>query len=151
MRQTMFGLAAAFAVMTAGAVPAMACGFDGCSPCGVATYVSPCAPAYVPTYTYTGCGGCGWGFDRLADPLTQYHTDYAPHQYYYVNQGPTYTGPGAFAPYPRYEEATEAPGYGYGYHHYHHRWHGYAPRYGYYHHMHHEPYYYGRPVLRRYY
>ena len=25
-------------------------------------------------------------------------------QYYYVNQGPTYTGPGNFAPYPIYQE-----------------------------------------------
>jgi len=27
-------------------------------------------------------------------------------QYYYVNQGPTYTGPGAFAPYPTYQESA---------------------------------------------
>jgi hypothetical protein len=28
------------------------------------------------------------------------------HQYYYVNQGPTYTGPGNFAPYPTYQESA---------------------------------------------
>ena len=33
------------------------------------------------------------------------------HQYYYVNQGPTYTGPGNFAPYPGYEEGA-LPGWG---------------------------------------
>ena len=48
MRQTISGLVAAIAVMTAGAAPAMACGglFQGsCSPCG--QYVSPCAQTYV--------------------------------------------------------------------------------------------------------
>ena len=55
MRQMITGLVAVFAVMTAGAAPAMACGYN---PCG--TY----APAYtyVPTYSYTygsGCGACG--------------------------------------------------------------------------------------------
>jgi len=28
------------------------------------------------------------------------------HQYYYVNQGPTYSGPGNFAPYPTYQESA---------------------------------------------
>ena len=107
MRQTISGLVAAIAVVTAGAAPALACGgglFGGsCSPCGTA-YVSPCAQTYVPAYTgcNTGCGG--WGYDRLADPVEQYHVAPVRHQYYYVNQGPTYTGPGAFAPYPTYEE-----------------------------------------------
>ena len=65
MRQTIFGLAAAAALMmTAGAAPAMACGGglfqSSCSPCG---YVSPCAaPVYVAP-VYSGCNtGCGsWG------------------------------------------------------------------------------------------
>ena len=102
MRQTISGLVAAVAVMTAGAVPAMACGgglFDGwCSACGQA-YVSPCAQTYVPRVAYSGCNtGCGaWVYDRLSDPVQQY---------YYVNQGPTYTGPGAFAPYPTYQEGA---------------------------------------------
>ena len=150
MRQMISGLIAAAAVMVAGAAPAMACGFGGCSPCGVG-YVSPCAPAYAPTYSYgygcnTGCGG--WGFARLADPTTQY---------YYVNQGPTYTGPGAFAPYPTYQEnAVVAPG-DFGVRHY-----GYGPRYGYLpraHYGYYSPRYgyvhryapYGRRVLRTYY
>jgi len=109
MRQTISGLVAAIAVVTAGAAPALACGgglFGGsCSPCGTA-YVSPCAQTYVPAHAYSGCNtGCGvWGFDRLPDPVQQYHASPAYHQYYYVNQGPTYTGPGAFAPYPSFEE-----------------------------------------------
>ena len=112
MRQTISGLVAAFAVMTAGAAPAMACGgglFQGsCSPCGQA-YVEPCAQPQVyvaPAPVYSGCNtGCG-GYERLADPVTQYYAAPVRHQYYYVNQGPTYTGPGAFAPYPTYEDAA---------------------------------------------
>jgi len=99
MRQTISGLVAAIAVVTASAAPAMACGLFGssCSPCGRA-YVSPCAQTYVPTYRYSGCNsGCGWVRERLSDPVQQY---------YYVNQGPTYTGPGAFAPYPTYQEGA---------------------------------------------
>ena len=125
MRQMISGLVAAVAVMTAGAAPASACGWGiGC--CGGA-WASPCvtyAPttAYVPTVTYVptttwgywGCGSCGWGgwgFERLVEPTTQY---------YYVNQGPTYSGPGAFAPYPTYHE--NAIPYPYRWrHHYHYR------------------------------
>lgn len=107
MRQMISGLVAAAAVMFVGSAPAMACGFNPCQP--VAPVYSGCN---------TGCGGYGYGYgasygygyERLAEPTTQY---------YYVNQGPTYTGPGAFAPYPTYQEdAIVAPanyGYGYGY------------------------------------
>ena len=156
MRQTISGLVAAVAVMTAGAAPAMACGYTSCSPCG---YVSPCAQTYyVPPVVTTGCNSCGggWGYERLAEPTTQYYptTSYYPTtQYYYVNQGPTYSGPGMFAPEPTYREEAvsyeRAPYYGY---HRHHSWHhgyryGYTPRhYGYFHHR----YGYGYP-LRRYY
>jgi len=91
MRQTISGVLAAFAVVIASAAPAMACGWYGCSPCGPA-YVNPCvaSPVYVsqaPVYSYSGCDfGCGgWAYERLPDPV---------HQYYYVNQGPTYSGPG---------------------------------------------------------
>jgi hypothetical protein len=172
MRQTISGLFAAFAVLFAGAAPAMACGYSTCgSPCG---YVGPCetyasvyaAPAYVPTYggyNYGGCGTCGttWGYQHLAEPETQY---------YYVNQGPTYTGPGAYAPAPVYHETAitgwagyerapsyygggyETPSY-YGYHAWHHGYrYGYMPRrYAY--HYGSRPYYWHRryPVLRRYY
>ncbi|MET4257019.1 hypothetical protein ABIC09_001951 [Bradyrhizobium sp. S3.12.5] len=134
MRQMISGLVAAAAVMFVGSAPAMACGFNPCQP--VAPVYSGCN---------TGCGGygygAGYGYERLAEPSSQY---------YYVNQGPTYTGPGAFAPTPTYQEdAVVAPanyGYGYGYraaavappvaypyrrpyyrpYHY-----GYGPRYGY--------------------
>jgi hypothetical protein len=99
MRQMISGLVAAAAVMFVGAAPAMACGFNPCQP--VAPVYSGCN---------TGCGGYGYGYgayERLAEPTSQY---------YYVNQGPTYTGPGAFAPYPTYQEdAVVTPGYGYGY------------------------------------
>lgn len=103
MRQTISGLVAAVAVMmTAGAAPAMACGGglfqSSCSPCA---YAAPCAPAPVyvaPVAAYSGCdSGCGWAHERLPDPV---------HQYYYVNQGPTYTGPGNWAPVPTYQESA---------------------------------------------
>ena len=127
MRQMISGMVAAVAVMAA--APAMACGSAiraACSPCAPA-YVSPCAAsvyaAPVLSYSYTnygGCyGGCGWATERLPDPLQQY---------YYVNQGPTYTGPGNWAPEPAYQAgpgyggiATTGSGYGYG------RGYGYAP------------------------
>ena len=39
--------------------------------------------------------------------MEQYHPYASPvHQYYYVNQGPTYSGPGNFAPYPTYQESA---------------------------------------------
>jgi hypothetical protein len=126
------GFVAAIAVVAASAVPAMACGglFDACLPCGYAG--SPCAPAYVPAYTYAGClTGCGWGYERLPDPAAQYHSGPVRSQYYYVDQGPTYTGPGNFAPRPVYQEA------GVYYHPRYHRWVHRAPNRG--------------PVLRRYY
>ena len=148
MRQTISGLVAAIAVVTASAAPALACG--GYSPCyAPQVYVSP-APAYEYSGCNTGCGG--WAHERLPDPV---------HQYYYVNQGPTYTGPGDWAPRPTYHEDA-LPGY-YRPHRYYRPWHhtGYyhAPRYHYGYAMHHayapryahEPYHYGRHVLRRYY
>jgi hypothetical protein len=160
MRHMIKGLVAAFAVTTAGVAPAMACGFGGCcDPCGGTTYAQPAytyapAPTYAPAYTGCGaCGGGGWGtYERLAEPTTQY---------YYVNQGPTYTGPGQFAPYPTYEEDA-LPVYNYGHHwHHYHSWHhayqyGYTPHhYGYGHHYayqgHYGHYYYGHPLIRRYY
>ena len=88
MRQIISGVVAALAVAAAGVAPAKACGFN------------PCEQTYVPTISYSGCAtGCstGWGYERLAEPTTQY---------YYVNQGPTYTGPGAFAPYPTYQDSA---------------------------------------------
>jgi hypothetical protein len=171
MRQMIKGLLAALAVTTAGVAPAAACGYGGGwgSGCCNTGYVSPCA-TYAPTYSYSynPCGTCntGWAYERLAEPETQY---------YYVNQGPTYSGPGAFAPYGSYqEEALPAYGYGhhygyrhhgygygyghrtygYGYHRpYRHHWqqYGYAPRHYGYHRWGGEGSYYGHPLVRRYY
>ena len=108
MRQTISGVIAAIAVVTASTAPALACGF-GYAPCATPQVsVSP-APLYSYSDCYVGCGG--WAYERLPDPI---------HQYYFVNQGPTYTGPGNFAPYPFYHE--DAYGWrGYRHHrHYHH-------------------------------
>jgi hypothetical protein len=143
MRQMISGLVAAVAVMTAGAAPALACGYTSCSPCATG-YVSPCAQAYVPPVVSIGCNSCGggWGyetFERMVEPDTQYYptTSYNPTtQYYFVNQGPTYSGPGMFAPYPTYQEQAvsyERAPYYHGYHR--HYRHSYARRhYGYFHH-----------------
>lgn len=162
MRHMITGLVAAVAVMAA--APAMACGYTSCG-YAAPVYVAP----PVVAYTSSGCnpcGGVGWGYERLADP---------EQQYYYVNQGPTYSGPGAWAPAPVYREATVSGysaysrpyrygysgGYGYRAHHayrprmsyydqprmgYHH---GYAPRHAYA--PRYAPHHYGHPVLRRYY
>jgi hypothetical protein len=121
MRQTISGLIAAIAVVTASAMPAMACGGGGlfqssCSPCGE-TY-SPCAQtqAYVAPVEQgcnTGCGG--WARERLPDPVQQY---------YYVNQGPAYSGPGNFAPYPTYQEGAVSGRSAYRHHPYHHGYNG---------------------------
>jgi len=100
MRQMFSGLAAAVAVAVVGlgAAPAMACGGGSglfsspCSPCGQA-YVSPCGQSYAGGYGY---GGYGHN-QRLAVPSPQY---------YWVNQGPVYDGPGQFAPRPYYQERT---------------------------------------------
>ena len=159
MRQTISGLVAALAVVAASAVPAMACGgLGGCLPCGQA-YVSPCVPqVYVAPVQpiYSGCYSCGWGYERLADPVEQYHVTTPPPQYYYADQGPTYTGPGNFAPYPVYREngVSQPPYYGYHAHHHYHAWHAHTGyRYGYGHHYHamHQGYGYREHVLRRYY
>jgi hypothetical protein len=126
------GFFAALAVVAASAAPAMACGglFDACLPCGYAG--SPCAAAYAPAYAYGGCAtGCGWwGYERLPDPDVQYHSLPVRSQYYYVEQGPTYTGPGNFAPPRVYQEG------GVYYHPRYHRWVHRSPQ---------------GPVLRRYY
>jgi hypothetical protein len=134
MRQTISGLVAAIALTIAGAAPAMACGYGGC---------------YAPSYYYSGCATCGWGHQRLTDPDTQYHSAEPTQQYYYANPGPTYTGPGAFAPYPIYRHRPRVETYHWRHHYSFHPRHGYryghvphrATRYGYDH---------GRPSPRRY-
>lgn len=142
MRHLIKGMVAAFAVMTAGAAPAMACGWSPCAN----TYYAPTytyEQAYTSTPAYSGCGGCGtavtgWGYEHLAEPSTQY---------YYADQGPTYSGPGAFAPEPAYQEDAAPTNYGYGYRHHHHPYgyhYGYAPRhYGYAHHYRYFPHHWG--------
>ena len=121
MRQTISGLVAALAVIAAGIAPAKACGF-GCGPCG---YVSPCGAGYVQPY-YAGYAGYA-GYERLPDPEVQYQNPVAPPQYYYVEQGPIYTGPGAFAPHRVYREEGI---YGWGYHRHFPRHHHHWDRYG---------------------
>src|ERR1700676_5524486 len=96
MRQTISGLVTAIAVMVASAAPATACG-----------WASPGAQTYVPAYAYGGCNtGCGgWGYARVPDPVQTYHSaPRAQPQYYYADQGPTFTGPGSFPVYPAYRE-----------------------------------------------
>ena len=163
MRHLISGVVAAVAVMAAS--PAMACGYSSCSPC---YSYSPCAPRYVaPVATYSygygyGCGsGCGgYAAARLVEPTTQY---------YYVNQGPTYSGPGAWAPQPTYYEpsvsgwSNYARPYDYGYvarpRYFGPRAYGYggvrpygaAYRYGYAHRHHGMHYHHGQRALRRYY
>jgi hypothetical protein len=142
MRQMISGLVAAVAVMAA--APAMACGYG---PCG-APYVAP-----IVSYNYSSCCG-GWVHERLPDPVQQfgYYGD-PSQQYYYVNQGPTYTGPGNWAPLPVYREDSV---YSYRPHRYYRPW---RPRVGYYHAPRYRygyaprpaPYYHGQRVLRRYY
>ena len=121
MRHLIKGLIAAVAVMAS--APAMACGYSPCA--------APAAP--VVSYGYVGCGGCGgWVRERLPDPQQQY---------YWVNQGPTYTGPGNLAPRPVYREGSIS-GYGHGYNRPYYRAHRH------YHHRH--GYHHGRRVLSRY-
>ncbi len=171
MRHLISGVVAAVAVMAAS--PAMACGYTSCatpcysySPCVQPQYVAPVASFSYGYGCGTGCGygyGYGYGAARLAEPTSQY---------YYVNQGPTYSGPGAWAPQPAYYAPSVSGwsdyarpynygyvarprywgprAYGYGYRAYR----PYAHRYGYAHRhygmRHAVPYHYGRP-LRRYY
>lgn len=133
MRQTLItGLAAAAALVSVSAAPAMACGgglfASGCSPCGAA-YVAPVPVAPCGGGVVAG-GYYGYGvgeFEQLPDPSPQY---------YYVNQGPTYSGPAMFAPTPYYRPAAVSgwSGYGYRYGHRHYPqyrgWHGHHGGYG---------------------
>jgi hypothetical protein len=108
MRQMIVGLAVAAALS---ATPASACGYSGCSAPSwnynysgfYGNYSAPCA---------TACGGyANWGFGHLSYPAQPYT---ALSQYYWVNQGPTYTGPGLLAPVPTYQERAVSDWHGYG-------------------------------------
>lgn len=109
MRQYLIGFAAAVAV-AASAAPAVA----GCGGCAapVVSFSSCAQPVY------GSCGGWGygggWGYATLPQPAQYYSVQ---PQYYYVNQGPTYTGPGMFAPVASYQQRAVAGwnGYGVGY------------------------------------
>jgi hypothetical protein len=129
MRHTITGLVAGavLAAVTAGATPASAC--EVLNPCGGGLFQSGYNYNYGPRAAYgyngyagcgvvaggcgvvaTGCGavttGCGgYATERLPDPTGP--------QYYYVNQGPTYTGPGNYAPAPVYQERTVTGWQGY--------------------------------------
>ena len=104
MRMTMTALAAAVALMAVGVAPAMACGGE--------VYVSPCSQGLFtfqqnyqqPYYQHETVA-----VERLPEP--------AGPQYYYANQGPTYSGPGNWAPEPTYQEraVTGWHGYDHGY------------------------------------
>lgn len=89
MRITISTWAAAIAVaaVSAAASPAMAGGgyYAGCSPCGGG-------------YGYGGYGYAGYEVLPNPEPVTR--------QYYYANQGPTFAGPGQFAPAPAYQETA---------------------------------------------
>lgn len=88
MRHMMTGLVAAAAVAaTMAASPALACGTA--DPCG---------------RVYGGYDAYGYAVrERLPDSLGPLSHGPGP-QYYYVNQGPLYSGPGNFAPVPTYQE-----------------------------------------------
>lgn len=84
MRQTIAGWVAGAALAVAmGSAPAAAC-----------AVVDPCSPNYQGAYR-GGYHHHGYA-ERLPDPTGP--------QYYYVNHGPTYTGPGNLAPEPTYQE-----------------------------------------------
>ena len=109
MRQTISGLVAAIAVVAAGAVPAMACGGGGLFQvrARLADRAMSARARRVtsrPRSIRAATAGCGWAYERLPDPVREYSTAVPVHQYYYADQGPTYTGPGDFAPYPIYRE-----------------------------------------------
>ncbi|MDB5615915.1 hypothetical protein [Tardiphaga sp.] len=109
MRNVISKLVAAVALVTASAAPALACGGGGlfgggCSPCGQA-YVSPCGPT--AGYGYAG----GASYERLPDPS----------RYFYADRGPSFSGPGNYAPVPTYQETALSGPRGYG-----------RPNYGYY-------------------
>jgi hypothetical protein len=93
MRQSISGLLAAFAVVTATAASASACGGDLFS--GGQAYASPCSQGYDDGYHHSAYHNVA-AYERLAGPSPQY---------FYANQGPTFS-PGLFAPIPTYQESA---------------------------------------------
>lgn len=115
MRQYLLGLAAAVAV-AASSAPAMAyCG--GCAPAPAVSYgysygYTGCARAFANPCTY---GAANWAVATVPAPVTYYAVQ---PRYFYVNQGPTYTGPGMYAPSVAYQARSVGgwSGYQVGYH-----------------------------------
>lgn len=97
MRKTMMALAAVMAATAAGVVSANACDIYG-----------PCRGAYANSVTW---------FDHAPPAPEPAPPGPAEPIYYYVNQGPAFTGPGVYAPVPTYQEraVTGWHGYDYGY------------------------------------
>ena len=107
MRQYLFGLAAAVAVAVSSA-PAMAnCG--GCAP--VLRFPSCSQPV---SFNPCGYGASNWAVATVPAPVTYYAVQ---PQYHWVNQGPTYTGPGMYAPSVAYQARSVGgwSGYNVGY------------------------------------
>lgn len=94
MRQTFTRLVAGAALaVTIGAAPASAC--EVVNPCGGGLFQG--------AFGYSA--GYGYQAERLPDPTGP--------QYYYVNHGPLYTGPGNLAPAPTYQERAVTGWQGY--------------------------------------
>ena len=103
MRQTIAAAAAVLA-LTVTAAPAMAC-------------YNSCAQGF--NFGVTG----GYGYDYGTTSYAHSHREHLPDptgpwsyygpQYYYVNQGPIYTGPGNVAPVPTYQERAVSGWYAY--------------------------------------
>lgn len=108
MRHKIAGLIAGLVLaVTVSTAPVQACtALDPCGNWGYYGYGTGCGNGLGcgASYGYTGYG-YGYGYsvpERLPDPTAGF--PYQSPQYYYVNQGPTYTGPGNYAPFPTYQE-----------------------------------------------
>jgi hypothetical protein len=109
MRQKIAGLIAGVVLAaTMSAAPVQACSsLEPCGGYGYYGYGNGCGNGLGcgASYGYGAGYAYGYGYsvpERLPDPTVGF--PYQSPQYYYVNQGPTYTGPGNFAPYPTYQE-----------------------------------------------
>jgi hypothetical protein len=135
MRQYLIGLAAAMTVAVASAPASANCGGCAAPLPSYSSCANPCggwgSGGWGGGWGYAG----GFGYGTLAAPAYSYAVQ---PQYYHVNQGPTYTGPGLFAPAATYQQRAVGgwSGYGSGYYGYdggpyanpsHHYYHGMPP------------------------
>jgi hypothetical protein len=135
MRQYLIGLAAAMTVAVASAPASANCGGCAAPLLNYSSCTNPCggwgSGGWGGGWGYAG----GFGYETLAAPAYSYAVQ---PQYYHVNQGPTYTGPGMFAPVATYQQRAVGgwSGYGVGYYGYnggpyanpsHHHYHGMPP------------------------